>query len=228
MTVTVRPRDAAGLVLIRRDRGEAEVLLGRRRRTARFLPGVYVFPGGHLEAADRQPSGFPESFAELPAELDRATRRKGQALLRAAFRETFEETGVLIGRPGAVEAAGPAEVWQGYRAAGLQPAFEAARLLVRAITPTESPIRFHTRFFLIEATGLAHGTPRDEELEEVAWVPVGEAQRLPMVDVTEYVLAQALDARPTPRASLFSYRSGDVRPDLKPLLPARDLTCPAG
>jgi 8-oxo-dGTP pyrophosphatase MutT (NUDIX family) len=210
-----RPRDAAGLVLLRRRGSGREVLLGRRRATARFLPGVYVYPGGRLDPEDRWESGFEERFAALPGGLDRATARLAPALLRAAVRETYEETGVLVGKPGAPRAAGTPAIWQAYREAGLQPAFHAAQLFVRAVTPTFSRIRFHTRFFLMDATELAVGETRDGELEDVGWVPLAEARRLPMVDVTEFVLDRAereLLESPVP---LFSYRNDELRPDLK-------------
>lgn len=217
-TQAVIPRDAAGLVLLRQGRREREVLLGRRRKTARFLPGIWVFPGGRLEKADALPSGFAERFGALPRGLDAATRTRGAALLRAALRETFEETGILLGRQGRRHLpAREAPIWQAYEEAGLAPAFDVPRLLARAITPTSSPIRFHTRFYLAEATGLAHGTPRDDELEEVAWVPLSETPALEMVDVTEFVLAHALRG-PGPEAPLFSYRGDAVRPDLRSVM----------
>jgi 8-oxo-dGTP pyrophosphatase MutT (NUDIX family) len=211
-----RPRDAAGLVLLRRKGKDREVLLGRRRATARFLPGVYVYPGGRLDKEDRLHSGFEERFATLPAGLDRATTRLAPALLRAALRETFEESGVLVGKPG--KPTGPereSEIWQAYRAAGLTPAFHAARLFVRAVTPTFSKIRFHTRFFIMDATDLAVGEVQDGELEDVGWVPLAEARKLPMVDVTEFVLDLAQLPVPEPRVTLFSYRNDELRPDLK-------------
>lgn len=201
-------------MLVRAGRRGREVLLGRRRSTARFLPGIWVFPGGRLDPEDARPSGFEERFEALPAGLDTATRAKGAALLRAAIRETLEETGVLVGRPGHPLAAPDLPVWRSYAEAGLVPAFERPRLLARAVTPTNSPIRFHTRFFLADATGLAHGEPRDDELEEVAWVPLRETAGLEMVDVTEFVLAEAIRG-PQPVAPLFSYRGDAVRPDLK-------------
>lgn len=210
----VRPRDAAGLVLVREGRRGREVLLGRRRSTARFLPGIWVFPGGRLDPEDAEESGFEERFEPLPAGLDAATRGKAPALLRAAIRETLEETGVLVGRPGRPRAAPRQPVWQSYAEAGLAPAFERPRLLARAVTPTMSPIRFHTRFFLLEATDLAHGEPRDDELEQVAWIPLKETGSLEMVDVTEFVLAQAIRG-PHAIAPLFSYRGDAVRPDLR-------------
>ncbi|MGH7048073.1 MAG: hypothetical protein ACREE2_16985, partial [Stellaceae bacterium] len=49
----VRPRDAASLILLRGDGDGLEVLVGRRPLSARFMPGVYVFPGGAIEAGDR-------------------------------------------------------------------------------------------------------------------------------------------------------------------------------
>ena len=201
-------------MLVREGRRGREVLLGRRRRTARFLPGIWVFPGGRLDPEDALPSGFEERFGALPGGLDADTRARGAALLRAALRETYEETGVLVGRPGRPAGAPRQPVWQSYAAAGIAPAFERPRLLARAITPTNSPIRFHTRFFLAEATDLAHGEPRDDELEEVAWILLRDTPGLEMVDVTEFVLAQALRG-PCPQAPLFSFRGDAVRPDLR-------------
>jgi len=51
-----RPRPAASVVLLRRggrhrDRA-LEVLLLKRTEQAKFMPGVWVFPGGGLDAAD--------------------------------------------------------------------------------------------------------------------------------------------------------------------------------
>lgn len=50
------PRPAASIVLLRRsgrhDERGLEVLLLRRSEEARFMPGVWVFPGGAVDAAD--------------------------------------------------------------------------------------------------------------------------------------------------------------------------------
>ncbi|HET9300752.1 MAG TPA: NUDIX domain-containing protein, partial [Candidatus Polarisedimenticolaceae bacterium] len=46
------PRDSALGVVVRRTAAGLEVLLGRRARRARFMPGNLVFPGGVLEAGD--------------------------------------------------------------------------------------------------------------------------------------------------------------------------------
>ena len=213
MTI-VRPAEAAGLVLIRQARRAAggaevlrgaEVLLGRRSRRSRFMPGVYVFPGGRLSAFDRRASGFAEDLAPPPPGLDARTRRRLAVFARAALRETFEETGLLLGlpAPASMDAMAPTDaatarapdVWAAFARAGLAPAFGALGLVARAITPTDSPLRFHTRFFLADGAN-AHGPlGGDGELEDIRWVPVTAAPALPIPEVTLRVLEEALARR---------------------------------
>lgn len=191
--------DAAGLLLIRGTGREAEVLMGRRSRASRFMPGVYVFPGGRVERADGRPSGFAETMTSPPMGTDSATRRRLTLFARAALRETFEETGLLVAeRPGPgpagidAPAAGTAEVWRAFRRAGRAPAFSALALVARAVTPTRSLIRFHTRFFRADGQA-AHGDLLgDGELEDLRWVPVEDAGSLPIAEVTVLVLREAL------------------------------------
>lgn len=170
------------------------------------MPGVYVGPGGRLDAEDSRPSGFYEPKPEAEGAVDAATRRRLLAFARCALRETAEETGLLFGRPGdGGIAAHPA--WQVFAAAGLTPAFGALRLIARAITPTGSPIRFHTRFFLIDGALACGGRPLDGELEDVGWVSVARLERLPMAEVTALAIAEALRQSETPGpARAFTWR----------------------
>ena len=48
----VRPRDASSLIVTWRERQKIFVLMGRRSPTARFMPGVFVFPGGAVSSGD--------------------------------------------------------------------------------------------------------------------------------------------------------------------------------
>ena len=66
-----RPRHAASLVLLRGNTDSPEVLLGRRPMTARFMPGVYVFPGGALERGDH---AVASSLEFEPDVIDRVAR----------------------------------------------------------------------------------------------------------------------------------------------------------
>jgi 8-oxo-dGTP pyrophosphatase MutT (NUDIX family) len=48
----LRPRDAATLILVRKERGTPRILMGQRAGGHAFMPNKYVFPGGRLEPAD--------------------------------------------------------------------------------------------------------------------------------------------------------------------------------
>lgn len=198
-----RPLDAAGLLLIRDNRGNSgglEILLGRRRHQARAFPGEYVFPGGLVEAADRRPSGFPEALAAPCPGLDGKTRRYLPVFARAALRECYEETGLLLvsGSLPAPTAPGGSRdpVWQAFADAALAPGFAALLPVARAITPLGYPRRFHSRFFMAVLGGTAQVRPADPErplagdgeLEDLAWVPVADTRDLPLADANAVVL----------------------------------------
>ena len=132
----VRPVDAAGLVLIRDSERGLEVLVGRRHSRVPFLPDIYVFPGGRVDDGDSIASGFPEPLhPAVTADLQAASRRPGAAFARTAIRETFEETGLLVGTE-AAGSGGPAPVWQAFADRGRAPSFGALDFICRAITPT--------------------------------------------------------------------------------------------
>lgn len=190
----VRPVDAAGLVLIR-ERGQGpEVLVGRRHSRVPFLPDIYVFPGGRVDNADSDASGFPEPLhPAVEAELRAGTKRPGAAFARAAIRETFEETGLLIGADARSAAVSPsAPVWQAFAGHGRAPAFGAMDFICRAITPTYSKRRYNTRFFLANGD-LAHGELSGSgELLDLGWRGLDELRTLGLVDVTQFVMREAL------------------------------------
>ena len=200
----VRPLDAAGLLLIR-DNGGLEILLGRRRRKARAFPGEYVFPGGLVEAEDRKVSGFHETLCVPAAGLDRETRRNLFVFARTALRECYEETGLLLvagGRPAAPSSgARRHEVWQAFAETAEVPAFAALLPVARAITPLGYPRRFHSRFFMTVLGVSAQVRPADParplagdgELEDLAWVPIEETRRMPLAGANTVVLEEVLD-----------------------------------
>jgi 8-oxo-dGTP pyrophosphatase MutT (NUDIX family) len=184
------------------------------------MPNVFVFPGGRVETEDSPPSGFDEALAPPPTGLDGTTRRRLPVFARAALRETYEETGLLVGAavPGLkFKGTARGEVWSAFDSAGLAPAFGALRPIARAITPSDSPIRFHTRFFLADGA-LARGEfSGDGELEDLTWVPIAMISSLPMAEVSLLVLAEAIAHRgagpATDRpAALFRWVGPGMRP----------------
>ena len=133
------------------------------------MPGVYVFPGGAIDPADRVAWSVEAGTETLGPRLARSAR--------AALRETWEEAGVLIGRNGGspppVSASAILPIEQAYRECGLVAAMDALTYVGRAITPSHSARRFNTRFFLGDG-GDVFGEPvASEELEDVGWHPIG-------------------------------------------------------
>ena len=185
----VRPRDAASLILLRGEGKSLEVLAGRRPRNAKFMPGVYVFPGGAIDPPDRIAWTIEAGVEVLGTRLAHCAR--------AAVRETWEEAGVLIGRPAGWPSAPPvrAPIEQAYLERGLAAALDLLTYVGRAITPSHSPRRFNTRFFLGDG-GNVHGDPASsEELEDLRWHPVEGALLESFRDVTRFMLARAIALR---------------------------------
>jgi 8-oxo-dGTP pyrophosphatase MutT (NUDIX family) len=185
----VRPRDAASLILLRGEGKTLEVLAGRRPLDVKFMPGVYVFPGGAIDPPDRVAWSVETGTEALGPKLMRSAR--------AALRETWEEAGVLIGRPGVRPAAQPARapIEQAYIEHSLTAAMDVLTYVGRAITPSHSFRRFNTRFFLGDGRDV-HGEPvASEELEDVGWHPVGHEAFASFRDVTRFMLARAIALR---------------------------------
>ena len=212
MPSRLRPRDAATLILLRTDRGGPEILMGRRACGHAFMPGKWVFPGGRLDRGDWHMAASTELRPEVVAELLRgrcrpvaSPARLARALALAAVRETFEETGLVVGRPGAARRHPPAG-WSHFAATGFLPDLSHLAYLARAITPPGRTRRFDARFFLAPAEALASLEPADShELSEIRWFGLADARTLDLPTVTRAVLdlVEAHAAgRPAPPAIL--------------------------
>ena len=192
-----RPRHAASLVLLRGNAESPKVLLGRRPATARFMPGVYVFPGGALERGDHAIASSLEFRTEV---VDRVARhgglRRARALAWTAIRETWEETGILVGKEGIFEPRRSNPATKAFQNAGLIPAPAQLDYIVRAVTPTHSPIRFDTRFFLGDGNKSGGKLFETAELEEIGWHSLNHTlEQLNIMAVTQFVLEEAWRTR---------------------------------
>jgi 8-oxo-dGTP pyrophosphatase MutT (NUDIX family) len=197
-----RWRDAATLILIDRSEPTPKVLLGRRHAGHKFLPGRFVFPGGRVERSDgRMPVATPFHAAveaRLLKGVSRPSPAKARAFALAAIRETFEETGLLIGRKQEGARGAPGRGTTLFDEAGVYPDLASMHFIARAITPPGRPRRFDTRFFAADATAIAHRVEGvvgpDAELVELVWLPITEVERLEMPTITKVAL-QELEAR---------------------------------
>jgi len=185
-------RDAATVVVVRDGASGIEAYLLRRQPTMEFAPGMYVFPGGGVDDADRNAevpwAGPPPS---VWAERFGCSEDIARGLVCAAVRETFEESGVLLAGPDADSVVADTS----------GPEFQAARLALEArdltfgayladaglvlrtdllgawshwITPVFEPRRFDTRFFVaVLPEGQAVGELA-READRALWAPLSE------------------------------------------------------
>ncbi len=198
-----RPKDAATMLIIDRTSARPKVLMGKRHESHKFMPGKYVFPGGRLDDGDRRmvaTGALPQICEDrLLKRAVRPSAAKARALALAAIRETFEETGLLFGSAEfGAPAAAPGGSWADFAGHGVFPDLSAITFVARAITPPRRPKRFDTRFFTIDASGLAKKidgvTGPDSELTDLVWVDFDEAKELDLPTITK-VIIQEVEAR---------------------------------
>jgi len=187
------PRDAATVMLLRQREAGLEVYMLRRKRTMAFAPGAYVFPGGSVDPrdADEQVAWAGPDAAEWGRVFD-APPSLAMALVCAAVRETFEESGVLLAGESAdsVVADTTSDEWEADRQALLDRSVSLAELLARRglvlradllrpwsrwITPVIEPRRFDTRFFAAALPAGQRTRDVGGEASQVAWLPPGDA-----------------------------------------------------
>ncbi len=225
----IRPKDAATLLILDGSGADTRVLMGRRHMRHTFMPGKFVFPGGRLDPSD---SRIPVAAGYHPAvEQKLSDQLKGpktdarvRAFALAAIRETYEEAGLFIGRRAQADAKlRLGKGFEDFANRGILPDLEPLRMIARAITPPNRSRRFDTRFLAVPADAVADrlesGTGPSGELEDIAWLTLGEARsmdELPMItrrilqDLEER-LAIDPDLAPESPVPFYFYRSGDFQ-----------------
>ena len=148
------PTQAATVLWLREGERGLEVLLQRRDARSRFMPDVYVYPGGALDDADHALAGDPARVTGAPEDAQDA------ALRVAGLRESFEEAGLLLSEAPIVADLAlwredRQQVQQDARAFGALLTRLSARLpldkltpFARWITPVIEPRRFDATFYL--------------------------------------------------------------------------------
>ena len=191
-----QPRDAATVMLLRPagpPRDGLEVYMLRRKSSMAFAPGAYVFPGGSVDTrdADEQVAWAGPEPGEWGQIFD-APPQLARALVCAAVRETFEESGVLLAGPSAdsVVADTTGADWEADRLALLDRSLSLAELLARRglvlrsdllrpwsrwITPVIEERRFDARFFAAALPPQQRTRDVGGEAAEVAWVSPADA-----------------------------------------------------
>tara|TARA_R110000764_G_scaffold117528_4_gene204805 strand:+ start:74674 stop:75408 length:735 start_codon:yes stop_codon:yes gene_type:complete len=187
-----RPKDAATLILVRQDGPAPRVLLGKRSGGHSFMPEKYVFPGGKVDPHDARAPILTPLSTPVTAKLAIGTRRAPHAFALTAIRETFEETGLIVGREGLATGKAP-QGWDRYYSEGVMPCLQSFQFIGRAITPPYRPKRFDARFFMADAEDalIDERPPVDgAELSDLQWVTLADAMDLDLPSVTRFMLGE--------------------------------------
>jgi 8-oxo-dGTP pyrophosphatase MutT (NUDIX family) len=189
--IAANPRPASTVVLLRDAAEGPEAFMVRRHEGTAFMGGAHVFPGGRVDAADRDATGewcdgLDAAVRQLPG-IDSAD---AVAHHLAAIRELFEEAGALLARDdrGAIVSLADEHTharFKAYReevhngAATLRDIVRREKLrlaldllvpLAHWVTPPIDTRQFDTRFFLTRAP--ANQVPAHDESETThsAWL----------------------------------------------------------
>lgn len=187
------PRDAATVILLRPSAAGPEVYLLRRQTSMAFAGGMCVFPGGGVDERDFDATvawagPSPTSWAARLG-VDEA---KARALVCAAVRETFEESGVLLAgsSPSEVVADTTGEDWETDRIAlesrdlAMTDFCERRDLVLRTdllgvwagwLTPVFEPRRYRTWFFVASLPEGQRTRDVSSESSSVMWAPAMSA-----------------------------------------------------
>ncbi|MCW2855905.1 MAG: hydrolase [Marmoricola sp.] len=187
------PRDAATVVLVRPGADGPELYLLRRQISMEFAGGMCVFPGGGVDPRD-----FDHTVAWAgPSPAEWAERlgtdeAQARALVAAAVRETFEESGVLLAGESAdsVIADTTGDDWEADRIALEQRELSMTDFLTNRglvlrtdllgawagwLTPVFEPKRYRTWFFVAELPEGQKTRDVSTESDHVVWLPAIKA-----------------------------------------------------
>jgi 8-oxo-dGTP pyrophosphatase MutT (NUDIX family) len=192
----VEPRHASTVVLLRDGDGHPgglELYLLRRHVDMAFAAGMCVFPGGGVDPRDFDADiGWVGPTAAEWADLLGTDEAFARALVCAAVRETFEESGVLLAGPteDSVVRDTTGEDWETDRRRlearevsfteflerrGLRLRTDLLRLWGSWVTPVFEPRRYDTRFFVAELPAGQVTRDVSTESDHVVWLPVRDA-----------------------------------------------------
>ncbi|MGA5555072.1 NUDIX hydrolase [Streptomyces lavendulocolor] len=189
----VTPRRAATVLLLRDGAAGPEVHMLRRRASMAFAGGAYAYPGGGVDPRDEHPVRWAgPAPAEWAARLGLAGPAEAQAVVCAAVRETYEESGVLLAGPTAdsVVADTTGDDWEADRAAlvarelafadfldrrGLVLRSDLLGAWARWITPEFEPRRYDTWFFVAVLPAGQRASNASTEADRTVWIRPAEA-----------------------------------------------------
>jgi 8-oxo-dGTP pyrophosphatase MutT (NUDIX family) len=182
------------VVLLRDQDGGPAVHMLRRRASMAFAAGAYAYPGGGVDPRDERPVRWAGPGLDVWARTLGIPRTRAQAVVCAAVRETFEESGVLLAGPddASVVADTTAADWEADRRAlvshdlGFADFLAARGLALRSdllapwarwITPEFEARRYDTWFFLARLPEGQRTRDVSGEADRTVWLTPAEGIR---------------------------------------------------
>lgn len=204
-----RPRLASTIVLYTGSRQNPKILMGQRSPRNDFMPSVFVFPGGRVDRSDSYAPFGGDLSVRTARILEAAySPRKSRACVLAAIRETWEETGLMLGQSGRWTKNVNDISWDAFRQAGIMPDLSEIEVFGRAVTPPHRHKRFDTWFFIQKFDGDMSNIEDSGELSNVGWYNWEDIKTLELQRATTMMLAVLKDYLKTqrpPNAIFHSY-----------------------
>jgi len=195
----IRPRNASTMILLDGPPDDPVVLMGKRNKNLKFMPGAIVFPGGSVDRFDGSVPASRELTEITRSRLvsamrGRPTERGARGLAMAAIREVAEESGLLLGDKIAFDCEHPQ--WADFRERQITPSLSGIRLFARAITPPGMSRRFDTWFFVAHKSSIGYipdgGFAPDGELEDLQWIRPEDAITENSREITRVMLVELI------------------------------------
>ena len=194
---TSKPKDASSVIIINKKKNDLYVLMGKRPAKSRFMPSIYVFPGGAVDKTDYKVNKIFKLSTDLKKTLLKSRSQAHTiAIMLAGIRETAEECGLFLTRKTKFlnhKDLAFDNMWNLFLKKSLLPSIQNLHYFGRAITPAYLKTRFHARFFISNFKDFSGKIKTNGELENLEWIKLSKARLLPLADVTEFLINRLIE-----------------------------------
>ena len=193
----IKIKDAATIVIVRKQNNKYKILMGQRGKDAVFMPNKFVFPGGAYDKIDSLVP-FSKSLPDQEKNLlsVKSSMSKSESLAATVIRELWEETGLKIANSynwNDLKING----WGDFSKNNIAPNASKLKFFFRAITPVGRPRRFDARFFICFAQDLMCNlddfSNASSELNHLQWIELEKTDEFDLPIITRIVLKEVQD-----------------------------------
>ena len=190
-TKSTEIKDAATIVIVRKQSKKYKILMGQRGKHAIFMPNKFVFPGGAYDTNDSMVP-FSKSLPNKQKILlsIECSLSHPESLAATVIRELWEETGLRLSSKGKFAAA-PIS-WKAFFLDQQGPNLSSLNFFFRAVTPPGRSHRFDARFFFCDSSDIFENlddfSEASGELIDLQWVEITQTKTLNLPIITTIVI----------------------------------------